>query len=198
MAVTDNRTRPWSMWSYTMSPKKLRRRHRKGRGHGKVRQAFFQDTIAASNSGQAVSLTSTEPELIEDVSPVFEGGEYARIRSGEYDAQCVFARSYHDPGFRAWKTLLRFRIIDSGQEVCGFFNLGRRPKPHVGRRSRYWAAWTLANGAPPRKRQVMTARVFRGKVFRVKVEDVTRSGDGKRHSKSAIYSTVKDVLDRVA
>jgi len=125
---------------------------------------------------------------------VFEGAEYARIKPGEYSAQCVHAKVYFDPGFRTWKALLRFRLLDGGNEVYGFFNLGRRGTAHAGRRSRYWEAWTRANGGAPAKRQTMTPRVFRGKVFQVEVADVTRNCDGKPHHPSAIYSTVKRII----
>ena len=136
--------------------------------------------------------------VVEEIAPLFHGAEYARIAPGKYSAQCVHAKIYRDPGFRTWKALLRFRLIEGGQEIYGFLNLGRGPTPHAGRRSRYWQAWTLASGAPPRKRQTMTARVFRGKVFLVEVSDVTQTGDGKPHHPSAIYSTVKGIIEREA
>jgi hypothetical protein len=136
--------------------------------------------------------------VVEEVAPVFAGAEYPRIEPGRYSAQCVHAKVYFDPGFRTWKALLRYRLIDGGQEVYGFFNLGRGESPNAGRRSRYWKAWTLANGEPPGKRQIMTARVFRGKVFLVELSDVTQTGDGKRHHVSAFYSTVKDVIEKQA
>jgi hypothetical protein len=136
--------------------------------------------------------------VVGEVGPVFEGKEYARIEPGEYAAQCAHAKVYRDPGFRTWKALLRFRLIDGGQEIYGFYNMGRGESPHAGRRSRYWAAWTLANGAPPRRGQTMTPRVFRGKVFLVQVSDVTHTGDGKPHHPSAIYSTVKKIIEKMA
>jgi hypothetical protein len=136
--------------------------------------------------------------VVEEDAPVFEGTEYARINPGEYSAQCVHAKIYRDPGFRAWKALLRFRLFDLGEEVYGFFHLGRGERPRAGRRSRYWGAWIIANGAAPRKRQTMTPRVFRGKVFLVKVSDVTQTCDGKAHHPSAIYSTVKKIIEKQA
>lgn len=147
---------------------------------------------------QANVPSSTALRVVAEVEPVFEGTEYARIKPGEYAAQCVHAKVYRDPGFRTWKALLRFRLIDGGQEVYGFLNLGRGESPRAGRRSRYWEVWTLANGAPPRKRQTMTARVFRGKVFLVEVSDVTRTGDRRPHHPRAIYSTVKRIIEKVA
>jgi hypothetical protein len=108
--------------------------------------------------------------------------------------------------FRKWglfqsgcaMALLRFRLLEGEKEVYGFFNLGRGAKPKAGRRSRFFEAWTMANGGAPRKRQTMTARVFRGKVFRVAIADVDRNCDGKPHHPSAIYSTVKRILEKEA
>jgi hypothetical protein len=155
---------------------------------------------------QSVSRTDTRAEgptspalrVVKEVAPVFQGAEYVRIAPGKYSAQCVHAKIYRDPGFRTWKALLRFRLIEGGQEVYGFLNLGSGESAHAGRRSRYWEAWTLANGAAPRKRQAMTARVFRNKIFLVEISDVTRTGDGKAHHPSAIYSTVKAIIEKEA
>jgi hypothetical protein len=44
----------------------------------------------------------------------------------------------------------------------------------------------------------MTPRVFRGKIFLVEVCDVTQTGDGKPHHPSAIYSTVKGIIEKDA
>ena len=154
--------------------------------------------ILDTKAAQPQAPSSTGLRAVEEVAPVFEGTEYARLKPGKYSAQCVHAKVYFDPGFRTWKALLRFRLTDGGVEVYGFFNLGRGEKPHAGRRSRYWEAWTLANGAPPRKRQTMTARVFRGKVFLVEVANVTQAGDGKPHHPDVIYSTAKRIIEKEA
>ena len=42
----------------------------------------------------------------------------------------------------------------------------------------------------------MSASVFRGKVFLVVVSDVTRTADGKPHHRSAVYSTVKAIIEK--
>ena len=151
----------------------------------------------ASRDNRIADPAASALRVVEEVAPAFEGATYARIEPGIYPAQCVHGKIYRDPGFRAWKALLRFRV-ESGQEIFGFFHLGTGVSPHAGRRSRYWAAWTLANGAPPRKRQTMSARVFRGKVFRVQASDVVQTGDGRSHHPSAIYSTVKNIIEKEA
>jgi hypothetical protein len=135
-------------------------------------------------------------KVVEEDAPVFEGVEYARIKPGQYSGQCVYFKVYYDRGFKRWTAMLRFQLIDEEEEIYGFLNLGRRERPHAGRRSRYWAEWTLANGATPRKRQEMSPRVFRGKVFLVEVGDVTKAGDGKSHQACAIYSTVKKIIEK--
>lgn len=158
----------------------------------------MKHTNVASEGSRANDSAVAGLRVVEEVAPVFQGAEYARIKPGQYSAQCVHAKVYRDPGFRSWKALLRFRLIAGGQEVYGFLHLGTGESPHAGRRSRYWEAWTLANGAAPRKRQTMTARVFHRKVFLVEVSDVTQTGDGKPHHPSAIYSIVKRIIEKEA
>ena len=155
-------------------------------------------TLRTSEELRPANSATSTLRVVEEVAPTFDGAEYAKIGPGTYSAQCVHCKIYRDPGFRSWKALLRFKLLDDGQEVFGFFNLGTGENPHAGRRSRYWHAWTLANGAVPRKRQSMSARVFRGKVFLVVVSDVTRTADGKPHHPSAVYSTVKAIIEKQA
>ena len=80
--------------------------------------------------------------------------------------------------------------------MFGFLNLGNHAKPHAGRRSEYWRAWVIANDAPPRKRQTLSPRAFKGKLYEVRIDDVTRRFDGRDHHPAAIYSTVKEIIRR--
>jgi hypothetical protein len=78
--------------------------------------------------------------------------------------------------------------------IYGFLNLGDG-KRCPGRRSRYWKAWTKANGAPPRRGQTMTSRIFLDKWFKVSVADVTLDPDQKAKGVLEIYSTVSEILE---
>jgi hypothetical protein len=133
------------------------------------------------------------PKLVE-VAPVCEEDPYPRYSPGTYEAQCVAGGIYRDPQFRAWKALLQFRLVPGGEPVCCFFHMGTKELPKAGRRSNYWRAWVIANAGPPRRRQVLSARVFKGKIFEVRVGDVTKRFDQSEHPEGAIYSTVKEII----
>lgn len=155
-------------------------------------------TLAARITKREAAPSSPDLRVVEESAPVFQGTEYTKIEAGKYSAQCVQFKVYCDPGFRRWVVMLRFRLIEGGQEVCAFYNLGRREGSCPGRRSRYWKAWTLANGTAPRKGQKMYPKVFRGKVFLVEVANVTRDSEGRLHHASAVYSTVNNIIEKEA
>ena len=131
-----------------------------------------------------------------DSAPICEEEPYPLLTPGRYKAQCVHASTYRDPQFRSWKALLRFQLLLNGEKVVGFFHLGQGDKPKAGRRSRYWRAWVIANGAQPRKRQELSPRMFKGKIFEVEIDTVKRAQDGGEHPAAAQYSTVKEILER--
>jgi hypothetical protein len=142
-----------------------------------------------------------EIELVaEDPAP------YPRIAERDYDAQCIGhklerVRMYGG----AWKLRLTFRImeIDPVVEVAKWFHLGLGSKVKIGRKSQYWAAWTIANGGkPPGRGKTMTARIFEGSIFRIRVRDVRKRWDHNKqgaerlHTDSEIYSTVTEIIER--
>jgi hypothetical protein len=132
-----------------------------------------------------------------EVAPVSHEQPYPLYEPGRYTVWCEHACVYKDPQFRCWKALLRFRILPDGEKVWGFLNLGQGPKPKAGRRSRYWRAWVMANGSAPRKRQVLSARVFKRRIFEVEIGTVLKTQDGRNHPEGACYSTVQDIVRRL-
>src|SRR5215472_17223957 len=88
---------------------------------------------------------SSDDSQEEEVAPVCEEKPYPLYEPGRYEAQCTHACIYRDPQFRSWKALLRFRLVPSGDEVCGFFHLGEGDRPDAGPRSKYRRAWVIAN-----------------------------------------------------
>ena len=122
--------------------------------------------------------------------------EYPLIDEGTYDLQCVSAHVYRHPGLpdRPWKAQLEFRDgFDEHPSVFAFFHLGCGRKPHAGRMSRYWHAWCIANAGPPRKRQTMSARAFKGRWFQVKVETVREKRKGELLPSHLHYSVVREI-----
>jgi hypothetical protein len=107
------------------------------------------------------------------------------------------AKIYRDPQFRRLVCLLRCALVlDPKREVCGFLNLGTDEKPKAGRRSNYWRAWVIANGEPPRKRQVLSRRVFVGKIFLVRIGDVEKDMDGAVHAEFEKYSVIQEIKEK--
>jgi hypothetical protein len=131
-------------------------------------------------------------------APVNEAEKYPWFPPGEYTGMVTESKIFQHPALRAWKCLVKFKLLEADlAEVVGFFHLGRGEKSRAGRGSRYYRFWVEANGGPPRRGRVMTERIFKGKVFKVLVADTTTRFDGSRHHQSEIYSTVRDVLERV-
>ena len=156
-------------------------------------------TQAADEKTQIVDLPRDQefPEGFSQREPVCEESPYPRYEPGTYDAECLAANTYKDPRFRAWKCRLRFQLLPNGDGVFGFLHLGRGDQPKAGPGSEYRRAWIIANGNPPRKRQTLSNRVFKKKIFQVRIGDTTRRFDGRTHPDGQVYSTVKEILSRI-
>lgn len=141
-------------------------------------------------------VTEQAADSHDEIAPICEENPYPRLTPGTYQAQCVRGKIYKDPQFHCWKAILWYKLPFGGQEVCGFFHLGNGDKPKAGPRSEYKRAWTIANGGPPRKRQELSPRAFKDKVFDVEIGDVRKRFDGQEHPKCSVYSTVKKILLR--
>jgi len=129
--------------------------------------------------------------------PICASDPYPRYEPGEYEVRCLDAKTYQDPRFRRLVCRLRCAlVIDPEREVFCFLNLGTGGQPKAGRGSKYWRAWVIANGAVPRKRQVLSARVFIGKIFLVRIGSVGKNLEGNDHSELEWYSTVREIISR--
>jgi len=88
-------------------------------------------------------------------------------------------------------------LLPDAPPVSGFFHMGAGERAKAGPRSKFWRAWVIANGAPPRKRQTLSRSIFKGKIFEVLIGDVTKTFDGREHPSCGVYSTVKEILKRI-
>lgn len=111
--------------------------------------------------------------------PICDSDPYPRYEPGDYEVRCLEAKIYPDPRFR--------------RLVC---RLGPGPKPQAGRGSKYWRAWVIANGEMPKKRQVLSVRVFVGKIFLVRIGDVAKRLDGNEHAEFEKYSVIQEIISR--
>ncbi|MDP9051231.1 MAG: hypothetical protein M3O31_11020 [Acidobacteriota bacterium] len=128
----------------------------------------------------------------------WQGVDLPRVPPGDYQAVCV---GWQGPewckAFRRWSLRLEFSLLTDGTLVSAFYNMGSDvTKPHVGRRSRFYAAWCLANGEMPRKGQQMTLETFTepGLLYVVCVEDSLKDGKDADKPEALRYSRVSDIL----
>ena len=70
--------------------------------------------------------------------------------------------------------------------------LPARPGP----RSKFFRAWELAHGAPVRRRDRMSLKVFRHRLFRITVADTTK--DRFQRPIGRAYSTAAVIVERIA
>jgi hypothetical protein len=129
---------------------------------------------------------------------VWEGVDLPRITPGDYQGVCIrwqgpeFVRA-----FQRWSLRLEFALLEDGTLVSAFYNLGSDPaRPRPGRRSRYYAAWSQANGEPPRKGQAMTPDIFTEPdiLYTLQVDDAVKDEGQNRKPDALVYSRVVDIL----
>jgi hypothetical protein len=128
----------------------------------------------------------------------WHGIDLPRVSPGNYQAVCI---GWQGPewvrAFRRWSLRLEFSLMDDGTLISAFFNMGSdENEPHIGRRSRFYAAWSLANGDAPRKGQKMTPEVFTepGLLYSIHVADATKNEKNAAKPEALIYSRVTDIL----
>lgn len=129
--------------------------------------------------------------------PTWDGPEYARVSPGRYSAVAIrvlgpqWVRRY-----RRWSLMVEFELLSESARVCAFFNMGSNPeKPHAGEQSRYFQAWTLANGERPCRKQGLDPAVFLdGQVYQIEVSDSHTDVGGQRKADALVYSRVSQIV----
>lgn len=118
------------------------------------------------------------------------------VPEGTYEA--IFLRAEKA---RIWdkrqKIFLHFRIIQPGEYfgrelfmVVTFPISGR-----LSLSSKYLQQWTLAAGQAPTRRDRLSTRVFRDKVFLAQVRTVVKDAQGHERPKSARYSVIDKLVE---
>jgi hypothetical protein len=103
-----------------------------------------------------------------------------------------YIRAYQRNGL-----MLEFAHLDDGALASMFLNMGDGRVP--GRRSRFFRAWTMANGSLPKKGQVMTLETFvvEGLLYTLQVDDCRKDEVGTMKSDALVYSRVTEITDVV-
>lgn len=131
-------------------------------------------------------------------SLTWQGVDLPRISPGDYVAVCI---GWQGPewvrSFRRWSLRLEFSLLSGEGTVSAFFNMGSdTAQPHIGRRSRFYAVWSMANGEAPRKGQQIALETFteQGLLYQVRVADATKDGKDEAKPDALVYSRVTEVL----
>lgn len=132
----------------------------------------------------------------EDVCIVYAPKKHSKIKHGIYEAQCVEIKKGQ---YYKWnKIYLKFQIIQGeymGVELWIPFNLYDK----VTRASKYYEAWVVANkGIRPKPNDRMSPKLFRDKIFKVKVETVTHDGKQRKLPEDEQYSIVRELKELCA
>jgi hypothetical protein len=128
---------------------------------------------------------------------VWRRPDYPVLSAGRYTVRAVrfqgpeWVRSFH-----RWSLRLEFALVHEPISVSAFFNFGNDPNGcRIGRQSRFYKAWVIANGEHPRKGQQMTPEVFLdGQFFEVEVESSRCDADGETKHEAEVYSKVTRIL----
>jgi hypothetical protein len=133
-----------------------------------------------------------------DLSLIWQGSDLPHVSPGDYQAVCV---GWQGPQwvrtFRRWSLRLEFSLLSENICVSTFLNMGNDPaKPQIGRRSRFYSAWVLANEGAPRKGQAMSLEVFTDPslVYLVRVADASKDGKDTVKPDAFVYSRIVEIL----
>lgn len=131
---------------------------------------------------------------------IWRGPDYPVLSAGVYTVTAV---RYQGPewlrSYRRWSIRLEFALVHESVSVSAFFNLGDDPNGiRIGRQSRFYKAWVIANGEHPRKGQRMDLDVFlEGQFFQVVVADSGKDAERKNKNPAEVYSIVTQILSAV-
>jgi hypothetical protein len=135
-----------------------------------------------------------------------------RIVAGEYTARVVHIEIF-DKFFKVGRDtkttdrlILTFRIVagpQAGTEVPFYAPLPksaskRNPGRYVPAKSKFWRAWTIANGAPPKRHDRMSLNVFKNRLFLVQIRDVIKDRGQNRLGDVVRHSVIEAIVERQA
>jgi hypothetical protein len=128
----------------------------------------------------------------------WQGVDLPRISQGDYQAVCIGCQGPEwCRAFRRWSLRLEFSLMSGEGVVSAFFNMGSDPQePHIGRRSRFYMVWSMANGEAPRKGQQMALEALTDPalLYLVRVADCAKDGKDTAKPDALIYSRVTEIL----
>ena len=124
----------------------------------------------------------------------------ASDQPGEYVGYCRSTSVYLDKQFRRWVCAVQFDVFDElGISILArltwYLSLGSKRKPAASRRGNYWPAWIRANGAPPKRTDRMSPKVFEQRYAVVVVADTTKTHKAGSIDPDLSYSVIREVIE---
>lgn len=125
-----------------------------------------------------------------DIPPAIPDGEH-------YEVKFVRAEQTHQ--WNSDKVVLWFEMLTPGQweEAEFFMACNVRLDGKWGPSHKFAQAWILANGERPKRRDRMSTKVFRDKVFRARMRAVTKDANQRDRTPAQQYSVVDELLEQV-
>jgi hypothetical protein len=127
--------------------------------------------------------------------PIFDTEDAALIPNGDYIAQCV---DYEATKSRIWNRRilrLQFKLLD-GQKYSGFILSCYVNYPEkIGRASKYFLFWCIANGGVPSRKGRMNPRVFKDHIFKIRTRMVEKNNRQQPLPAYAHYSVIDEILE---
>jgi hypothetical protein len=116
-----------------------------------------------------------------------------RLKPGLYEGHSRSATVYFDRCFKRWVCAIQFDILDEScitviARATWYLNLGSGTKPRANRRSKFWIAWVLANGGPPKRFDRPSHRIFEKRYAKVVIGDTTKDHRQMAVSEQQSYS----------
>ncbi len=128
---------------------------------------------------------------------VWRGPDYPLLESGNYVVRAVKVQGPEwVRSFCRWSLRIEFALTTEPGFISAFFNFGNdKTAKSIGRQSRYFKAWTVANGELPKRGELMSPDVFlNGQFFEVLVEKCDKDSAGNPKPEEEVYSRVTKIV----
>ena len=115
------------------------------------------------------------------------------------DYEVKFVRAEQSHQWNGDKVFLWFEMLTPGQWAGTKFFMACNAKRdgRWGPSHKFAQAWILANGTRPKRRDRMSTKVFRDKVFRARMRTVTKDANQRDRTSAQQYSVVDELLEQV-
>ncbi len=116
-----------------------------------------------------------------------------RIEPGEYEAICYKIETGRSWGGRT-NIYIRFRIVSGENEGIELFLTAPIPNKKYNHRHKYYKQWMLAACRPPHKKETLARKVFKNRLFLIKVRDTLRKGEDNQPLPDFMQYSVIDTI----